>query len=78
MEEDQEYQKHLEQFLESVGITYQMATGILEAEETIEVENINLEDYGSRLLQQIGIKGAKAKSIKIGTVQMKSEKKTLN
>jgi len=78
MEEDQEYQKYLEQFLESVGVTYQMAIGILEAEETIEVENINLEDYGSRLLQQIGIKDAKAKNIKIGTIQMKSEKKTLN
>ena len=79
MEEDQEYQKQLEQLLESVGITYQNAIGNLEAEETIEVEDINLDAYGSRLLKQIGIKNAKAKNIKIKKIEMKSEneKKTL-
>lgn len=78
MEEDEEYKERLEQFLESIGITYQIAVDNLEIEETIEIGNINLEDYGSRLLQQIGLRNTKAKNVKIDTIQMRSEKKTLN
>ena len=78
MAEDEEYKERLEQFLESIGITYQIAVDNLEIEEAIEIGNINLEDYGSRLLQQIGLKNTKAKNVKIDTIQMRSEKKTLN
>jgi hypothetical protein len=59
-------------------ITYQIAVDNLEIEEAIEIGNINLEDYGSRLLQQIGLRNTKAKNVKIDTIQMRSEKKTLN
>jgi hypothetical protein len=78
IEEDEKYKERLEQFLESIGITYQIAIDNLEIEETIEIGNINLEDYGSRLLQQIGLRNTKAKNVKIDSIQMRSEKKTLN
>ncbi|NEO71895.1 hypothetical protein [Moorena sp. SIO3H5] len=75
MQEDQGYQEHLKKLLESMGITRQVVINALKVEDSIEVEgidqDINLKDFGSRLVEQIGISNTTATNIKIGKVYQK-------
>lgn len=75
MEEDSEHQKHLEQLLETAGITRQLVLSGLEVEGNLKAGNISLKDFGSRLLEQVVLSNAKvAKDIEVGDISLESKK----
>ncbi|MCY6490265.1 hypothetical protein [Leptolyngbya sp. GGD] len=75
MQEDSEHQKHLEQLLKATGITRQIVLSNLEVGGSLKAGNINLRDFGSRLLEQVVISNAKiTKDIEVGDVSLESKK----